>query len=58
MGKEYCCKEMRKANEPCTDNEGYGALIWRGDRTMGLGLADIQFCPWCGKDLDAEEEDE
>lgn len=51
-GRNGCqCMEFNEAQQPCTDNEGYGALlrVWDGEWRIGsLSLNPIAFCPWCG----------
>ena len=51
MAEEKCCDAWEKAHESCTDNEGYGALIFSsfdGEEHMGVDLPRVKFCPWCG----------
>jgi len=43
------CDAFQQAQTSGTDNEGYGGLI-RG-RSIGCGLPEIKFCPWCGGNL-------
>ena len=48
-----CCDPWQLAQQAGSDNEGYGALIYRrydnGQiEVMGIGLPPIRFCPWCG----------
>lgn len=50
-----CCKEFEMALQQGSDSEGWMALIQKdmdGQRLIvGVGLAAIKFCPWCGKEL-------
>jgi len=48
------------ANEPGTDNEGYGNLIYvdeDGVAVMGDNLPPIRFCPWCGAPKEAVKDE-
>lgn len=47
---QACCDQWAKAHEPCTDNEGYSALVWYlGDAAnIGQETESVKFCPWCG----------
>ena len=45
--KLECCEAMKHAQEDGTDNEVYGKAVL-GSWTIGTGLPDISFCPWCG----------
>lgn len=47
------CEPFQKAQETCTDNEGYGRLISRSSYgwVTGCDLPPIKFCPWCGNEL-------
>ena len=51
-----CCPPMITAQKSGTDNEGWGPLIERfgGAWDIGCGLPDLQYCPWCGKDVQYE----
>jgi hypothetical protein len=51
--KMTCCKELKKALQPGTDNEGYDPLIYTINEKyiMGYKLAPINYCPWCGTNL-------
>lgn len=52
-----CCEGIVKANQSCTDNEGYGRLLhWYTGEGFNIGseLQPIRFCPWCGKPLPTE----
>lgn len=50
-----CCRTMINAQQPCTDNEMYGALVdadWDNEVVeIGCGLPPIDFCPWCGQKI-------
>ena len=48
-----CCQNFAAAMQPCTDNEGYGTLIYivgpELQWTLGSGPLAMPFhCPWCG----------
>lgn len=52
----YCCHDFKNAMRSGTDCEGYGALI-DYPRSIGCGLPDMNFCPWCGKALNEPKTD-
>lgn len=44
-----CCDDWAKAHEWGTDNEGFSSLVYYLDGArIGLELAAVRFCPWCG----------
>lgn len=48
---EPCCPDWRAAQEPGTTTAS-GWLLTRdpaGDWRIGRGLAQVVFCPWCGR---------
>lgn len=58
---DLCCRQFLKAQECCTDNEGYGTLLkhyndkFGGYWHIGCDLDPIDFCPWCGKKIVPEK---
>jgi hypothetical protein len=59
--KNWCCDTMRAATVEGTDNESWGALIYRPDEhnphwVTGSSLPPIKFCPWCGHKLEGIEQ--
>ena len=52
-----CCKDFKKSQQPCTDNEGFGRLIKRDGfgYSIGTELEQINYCPWCGKKINGEK---
>lgn len=51
-GPEVCdCAAFTKGTEPGTDWEGYGRCIdvCEGQWQIGLHVAKITYCPWCGR---------
>jgi hypothetical protein len=47
-----CCEAWSKAQKWKTDNKGYGPVLYKPNAdtalTIGLGLPEVCFCPWCG----------
>ncbi len=56
--KRYCCDEFIRARQSGTDNEAFGKLIHliASEYFMGSDLAPISYCPWCGYEIEDEEE--
>lgn len=55
-----CCPEFAKALEGGSDNEGYGCLIrHRSGESFEIGceLAQVRFCPWCGAEVAADQDE-
>lgn len=48
--QQDCCESWTVAQQPGTDNEGYGALVGYlfGRWIMGSVPESPRFCPWCG----------
>ena len=63
MKVKSCCDAMSRGQEDGTDNEGYLSAIYvsRSENEPRVGSCDelgpIKFCPWCGKDVELEEDD-
>lgn len=56
--KIFCCINFEKARKKGSDSDGLGKLISRHENDkyfIGLDLVAIQYCPWCGYEIEEVE---
>jgi len=56
MKIKSCCRDFDQIFEDGTDNEYYGPLGLICDSEVTIGGIDrpINYCPWCGKEIELE----